>query len=243
MGEKNKNGQENNNNGHGPGPELDNNGGDLDIDLDELDEYYDDLQRITDYLEKELPIVIPTIANDKNCVQKLANKILSNPKNDEAAELQNFLDHQQISSRIKHIFIAKYIKFRSRDELDSPSPKESSSSPDLEDNQEIEANLKLFFTWLKNKEKKPETLAMKFDLYSFVIRKFPNTAAEWLRALKETRDTHFVSFIRKSCIGDIEYARLREEVGQHLSSRPRYNLDLTTLTTWLETDTNTYRQG
>ena len=66
---------------------------DLEIDLDELDEYYDDLQRITEYLEKELPKVIPTIANDKSSVQKLANKILSNPKNDEAAELQIFLDH------------------------------------------------------------------------------------------------------------------------------------------------------
>ena len=53
------------------------NGNDLEIDLDELDEYYDELQRITDYLEKELPKVIPTIANDKTCVAKLANSILS----------------------------------------------------------------------------------------------------------------------------------------------------------------------
>ena len=215
------------------------NGGDLEIDLDELDEYYDDLQRITEYLEKELPKVIPTIANDKNCVQKLANRILSNPKNDEAAELQTFLDHQQISSRIKHIFIGEYVKFRSKDEYSTPSPKASPRTPDTaEDNPEIEANLKLFFTWLKNKEKKPETLAMKFDLYSFVIKKFPNTANEWLRALKETKESHFVSFIKKSCIGDIEYAALKDEGGKYL---PRYDMDLTTLITWLETDTNTYR--
>ena len=232
IGEKSKN------NGHDYNNEFE-------IDLDELDEYYDDLQRITEYLEKELPKVIPTIANDKSSVQKLANKILSNPKNDEAAELQNFLDHHQISSRIKHIFIGEYVKFRSKDEYgdsNTPSPKNPFSTPDdNEDNPEIDANLKLFFTWLKNKEKKPETLAMKFDLYSFVIKKFPNTAGEWLKALKETRDSHFVSFIKKSTIGDIEYAMLKEKVGQYLKTTPRYNLDLTTLITWLETDTNTYR--
>ena len=53
------------------------NGNDLEIDLDELDDYYDELQRITDYLEKELPKVIPTIANDQSCVARLANSILS----------------------------------------------------------------------------------------------------------------------------------------------------------------------
>ena len=101
---------------------------DQDIDLDELDEYYDDLQKIVEYLEKELPKVIPTIANDKNCIQKLANKILSNANNDEAYELQSFLDHHQMSVRIKHIFIAQYLKFRNQDEKESfvsddpPSP-------------------------------------------------------------------------------------------------------------------------
>ena len=228
-GEKSKNGHDYNN------------GCDLEIDLDELDEYYDDLQRITEYLEKELPKVIPTIANDKNCVQKLANKILSNPKNDEASELQTFLDHQQISSRIKHIFIGEYVKFRSKGEYgdSSPSPKESPKTPDsIEDNSEIDCNLKHFFTWLKNKEKKPETLAMKFDLYTFVIKKFPNTANEWQRALKETRLSHFVSFIKKSCIGEMEYVTMKEELGKYL---PKYNLDFPTLITWLETDTNTYR--
>lgn len=91
---------------------------DQEIDLDELDEYYDELQKIVEYLEKELPKVIPTIANDRNCIQKLANKILSNAKNDEAYELQSFLDHQQISARIKHIFIAEYLKFRNKDAKD-----------------------------------------------------------------------------------------------------------------------------
>ena len=102
VGKRNKNG----------GTEL----SDQDIDLDELDEYYDELQKIVEYLEKELPKVIPTIANDRNCIQKLANKILSNANNDEAHELQSFLDHQQISARIKHVFIAEYLKFRNKDE-------------------------------------------------------------------------------------------------------------------------------
>ena len=103
---------------------------DQDIDLDELDEYYDDLQKIVGYLEKELPKVLPIVANDKNCVQKLANKILSNARNDEAHELQTFLNHQQISSRIKHVFIAEYLKFRSRDkEEDREQVKRPESPP------------------------------------------------------------------------------------------------------------------
>lgn len=110
-----------NNNGH----EL----SDQDIDLDELDEYYDDLQKIVDYLEKELPKVIPIIANDKTSIQKLANKILSNARNDEAFELQAFLDHQQISSRIKHVFIAEYLKFRSRDREEGRDQVNSQESP------------------------------------------------------------------------------------------------------------------
>ena len=212
--------------------------GDLEIDLDELDEYYDDLQRIIDYLEKELPKVIPTIVNDKNCIQKLANKILSNPKNDEAAELQTFLDHQQISSRIKHIFIAEYIKFRSKDDNE-----ESSSTPTTptEENPEIEANLKLFFAWLKNKEKKQEALNVKLDLYNYIIKRFPCLGNEWLKALKEPRDSHFRSFIKKSTIGETEFVRFQEETTAHLNRQMKYSQDVATLMTWLETDTNSYR--
>jgi len=97
--EKQKNGHEN---------------GDFEIDLDELDEYYDDLQGIIEYLEKELPKVIPKIANDEKCFQTLANRILCNTRspNDEAKELQIFLDQNPISSRIKTIFISEYLKFR-----------------------------------------------------------------------------------------------------------------------------------
>ena len=209
-----------------------------DIDLNELDEYYDELDKIINYLEKELPKVIPTVANDKNCIEKLANKVLSNPKNDEAIELQAFLDHQQIPSRIKHIFIAEYLKFRSKD--DEENFNLSYSSPRSVD-PDVERRLKLFFNWLKNKEKKAESFGIKIDLYSFVIKKFPFVGSEWIKAMNEPKDSHFKSFMKKSNFGEANYSKFNEETSLYLLKHDKNVPDLTTLITWLETDTNSYR--
>jgi len=143
-----------------------NENGDFEIDLDELDEYYDDLQGIIEYLEKELPKVIPKIANDEKCFQTLANRILSNTRsaNDEAKELQIFLDQYPISSRIKNIFISEYIKFRSSPDdevLGSKADNSTSiighreSSPEKVDNDFIAA--------IKKTELKQETVGLIKD--------------------------------------------------------------------------------
>jgi len=118
-------------------PKHNQDNGDCDIDLDELDEYYDDLQGIVEYLEKELPKVIPTIAHDEKCFQTLANRILCNTRSpdDEANELQVFLDQYHISARIKSIFISEYVKFRNapvRSEKDSATDSDMKISPEKE---------------------------------------------------------------------------------------------------------------
>ena len=84
------------------------------IDLDELDKYYDELHQIINYLETELPKVIPTIANNATCFQSLANKVLAAPRNAEAESkvLENFLIYHSVPSRIKVLFTSEYIKFR-----------------------------------------------------------------------------------------------------------------------------------
>eukprot|EP00092_Neocalanus_flemingeri_P040368 GFUD01043966.1.p1 GENE.GFUD01043966.1~~GFUD01043966.1.p1 ORF type:complete len:1978 (-),score=498.59 GFUD01043966.1:399-6332(-) len=136
--------------------------GDFEIDLDELDEYYDDLQGIIEYLEKELPKVIPKIANDEKCFQTLANRILSNTRsaNDEAKELQIFLDQYSISSRIKSIFISEYIKFRSNlDEVGQATKAENAvnviSAEKVEENEFIAA--------IKKTESRQETIVLPKD--------------------------------------------------------------------------------
>ena len=84
------------------------------IDLDELDKYYDELHQIINYLETELPKIIPTIANNATCFQSLANKVLAAPRNAEAESnvLENFLVYHSVPSRIKILFTSEYIKFR-----------------------------------------------------------------------------------------------------------------------------------
>ena len=84
------------------------------IDLDELDKYYDELHQIINYLETELPKVIPTIANNATCFQSLANKVLAAPRNAEAESkvLENFLLYHSVPSRIKVLFTSEYVKFR-----------------------------------------------------------------------------------------------------------------------------------
>ena len=84
------------------------------IDLDELDKYYDELHQIISYLATELPKVIPTIANDANCFQSLANKVLAAPRNSaaESKVLENFLNYHSVPSRIKALFTSEYVKFR-----------------------------------------------------------------------------------------------------------------------------------
>ena len=70
----------------------------------------------------------------KDC-QKLHCAQLSfrNDEN-EAAELQAFLDHQKISTRSKHVFIAEYIKFRNREdeEEEEEKVKDEESKPELD---------------------------------------------------------------------------------------------------------------
>ena len=211
------------------------------IDLDELDEYYDDLQRIIEYLERELPKVLPTIANDKSEIQKLSNKILSNPKNDEAAELQSYFDQQQISSRIKHIFIAEYLKFRSKDESDVSSSTNTPSPPPPAD-PELEATIKLFFTWLKHREKKNDVFFTKVDLYSTVLRKYSVLAREWMKIINGPRDNHFQSFMKKSVLGEDHFNKLKSETTIYMKDNQKLVMqDFTILTTWLESDTNSYK--
>ena len=84
------------------------------IDLDELDKYYDELHQIINYLETELPKVIPTIANNATCFQSLANKVLAAPRNAEAESkvLENFLLYHSVPPRIKVLFTSEYVKFR-----------------------------------------------------------------------------------------------------------------------------------
>ena len=84
------------------------------IDLDELDDYYDELSGIINYLENELPKIIPKIAKDEKCFQALATKVVAAPRtaDGETKELRAFLELHSIPSRIIAIFIAEFIKFR-----------------------------------------------------------------------------------------------------------------------------------
>jgi len=240
--------------------------GDFEIDLDELDEYYDDLQGIVEYLEKELPKVIPKIANDEKCFQNLANKILCNTRspNDEAKELQIFLDQHPISSRIKSIFISEYLKFRNKPDQEKTT--EENTSPERNEDNEFIAAIKKtelkqdstrkdyekkkktsldsetqeqiisFLNWLKVAVKNREILAQKLELYSSILQNNANVTKIWVDIVKETINPNFISFVNKSKLGETGLADLKTFV-----SSLRGTQDWGTVVTWLEGDTNHYR--
>jgi hypothetical protein len=152
--------------------------GDFGIDLDELDEYYDDLQGIIEYLEKELPKVIPKIANDEKCFQNLANRILCNTRSpdDEAKELQIFLDQHPISSRIKNIFISEYLKFRnspdqegSKEETIGADAIATQNSPEKIDENEFIAAIKKTETKHESNQEKKKKVVFDPDFQENIL--------------------------------------------------------------------------
>ena len=81
---------------------------------------------------------------------------------------------------------------------------------------ELEEYLKQFFNWLRSKEKKAESLSMKIDLYSFVLKKYKSIAREWIKTLQDKKEPHFKSFVKKNLIGEAEYNQCIEATSQYL---------------------------
>jgi len=102
----------------------------------ELDDYFDNLQDIMDWLERELPKVLPTLANETDVFQQLSDTILGSE--DESYILRDFLVAKCVSQRIVTIFVDEFSKFRN---LNNEIEDSSSSSENVELSQSSSQNV------------------------------------------------------------------------------------------------------
>jgi len=111
----------------------------LDIDLDELDRYYDAQNEISNYLRKQIPILLPDLKPSSNFVESLINSIIT-VQNDELSTetdldlLKKFFNHQKfnVNANQRAVFIQDYIAFTKSISTVNTADKSGWSSNDIQ---------------------------------------------------------------------------------------------------------------
>lgn len=206
----------------------------LEINFEDLDKYYDTFPKISEYLQREIPFILPDLGQSSKVIERLANDIIYSP-GDESSEiriLDKFFKAYPITANVKTKFIEEYTKFRKSQQLMESDAEEEDTTRQIV---EVEALTSRFLTWMKGKSKSSQSDSTKLSLYKELFS-IPSAAAVWFKCVVEAEEkTSSSSFLNKKTIGEDDFLRLQTRI--EASGEANWSLFLS----WIESDINLFK--
>jgi len=177
------------------------------INLEDLDKYYDTFPKISEYLQKEIPLVLPNISSNSNIIALLANEIIySTEESNEVEILEKFFKIHTIDEQPKKQFISDFVNFRKLQqhtasdcniEVNSP-PKDGGIAED------VLAASQQFLAWIEQSQiRDKERVNLYQEFFSFT-----EPGIVWLNFLNNPSMQQNQRFLIDDMIGYWQYVKL-----------------------------------